>query len=151
LNGIVEGGKCNACHGYPPVKSLTNAYGTAGRTGNYSTAKLQNYSGGGGVHDVAGHLALTTKASDGWNNVNGVGCTTCHYGVNTGNTHNLYGNFSTHHVQVVIDPNFKFDSRRPITYTSQKAAVTATKGTCTNVACHFQKSPRWSTTTYTNR
>jgi predicted CxxxxCH...CXXCH cytochrome family protein len=145
LDGVVEGGKCNACHGYPPVKYADLA--AIGHHNNYSTAKLQNYSGGGGVHSVAGHLALTVKASDGFSSA----CATCHYGINSNTTHNLYGNFSTHNVQVVIDPKFKFDKNRPIVYNGVRSGASKTAGTCTNVECHFQKSPIWSSETYTKR
>jgi predicted CxxxxCH...CXXCH cytochrome family protein len=145
MNGIVDGGKCDACHGYPPVKSSDLA--TVGHQNNWSSARLQNYSGGGGVHAVAGHIPATAKWNDVWAG-NG-NCTTCHYGVNTGNTHNLYGNFSTHHVQVVIDPKFRFDKNRPIVYNGVRLGASKTTGKCSNVECHFQKTPNWSAETYT--
>jgi predicted CxxxxCH...CXXCH cytochrome family protein len=143
MNGVVEGGKCNACHGYPPVRVSDLA--SIGNHDKYSSARLQNYSGGGGAHAVAGHIPKNATWSDAWTG-NG-NCTTCHYGVN----HNQYGNFSTHHVQVVIDPNFKFDKNRPIVYNGVRDVANPNKksGTCSNVSCHFQKTPIWATETYT--
>jgi hypothetical protein len=142
VNTIVEGGKCDSCHGYPPVQSMAGL----GINVNYSSAKLQNYSGGGGVHSVAGHLALTTKPSlSGTNKF--TPCLTCHP---QGATHGQGGStFLTANVQVVVDQQFKFDKNRPIVYNSKQSGTGKTSGTCANVSCHFQKSPLWSTQTYT--
>lgn len=138
MNGIVEGGKCNACHGYPPVQSMAGL----GINANYSTAKLENYSGGGGAHSVAGHLALTLKASQG---LSFSACATCHP---SGATHNEgSGTFVTANVQIVVDPQFKFDKNLPINY--NRVSGSKSTGTCSNVACHFKSSPKWSTETYT--
>jgi predicted CxxxxCH...CXXCH cytochrome family protein len=143
MNGIVEGGDCNSCHGYPPVRVSDLA--SVGTHDKYSSAALQNYSGGGGVHAVQGHLALTTVKTQGFS----AACATCHYGVNSTTTHNLYGNFSTHHVQVVIDPKFKFDKNRSIVYNGVRTGASKKSGTCSNVECHFQKTPLWASETYT--
>ncbi len=139
LDGIVQGGKCNACHGYPPVQTMTGL----GTNANYSSAKLQNYSGGGGVHAVAGHLALNLKVSQ---NLGFTPCLVCHPSI----SHNEgFGSFSTHQVQVVVDAKFKFDKNRPIVYNAKQSGIGKTSGTCTNVECHFQKSPIWSSQPYT--
>jgi hypothetical protein len=144
MDGVVQGGKCNACHGYPPVPTL----GAMGHTNNYTGARLQNYSGGGGVHAVAGHLAANIKPANGFGVAGTAGaCVTCH----PSNSHNesAFGSFSTHHVQVVVDTKFKFDKNRPIVYNGVRSGASKTSGTCSNVECHFQKSPIWSTQTYT--
>jgi len=144
LDGKVQGGKCNSCHGYPPVQSMIGM----GVNASYSTAKLQNYSGGGGVHNVAGHLPLLLKSSQYTGTNSFTPCLACH----PSSSHNEgFSSFSTHHVQVVVDTKFKFDKNRAIVYTSQKSADVANRGKCSNVECHFQKSPKWSTQTYTNR
>jgi len=148
INGVIDGGKCDACHGFPPVQTL----GTMGHLNNYTSARLQNYSGGGGVHAVAGHLALTVKQSDGFGSVGNAvpGCATCHPSANTAVTHNQGGGvFQTANVQVVIDPQFRFDKTRPIVYNAKQSGTLKNSGTCANVSCHFQKSPIWSTETYT--
>ena len=143
LDGIIEGGNCNSCHGYPPVQSMVGL----GTNANYSSAKLQNYSGGGGVHSVAGHLALTLKVSQ---NLKGSACLTCHPDPLTSGAHNQAGGaFLTSNVQVVVNPKYKFDKNRPIVYNAKQSGTGKTSGNCTNVACHFQKSPTWSTQTYT--
>ena len=141
MNGTIDGGNCNSCHGYPPVQSMVGN----GTNASYSSARMQNYSGGGGVHDVAGHLPKNLKVSQ---NLSFSPCLTCHP---QGTTHNEgFGAFSTHHVQVVVDVKFKFDKNRPIVYNGVRSVgSTKTSGTCTNVECHFQKSPLWSTQTYT--
>jgi hypothetical protein len=103
---------------------------------------MQNYSGGGGVHAVAGHLNPFTRASDKWS----AGCLTCH----PSSSHNLNGGvFLTANVQVVVDAKFKFDKNRPIVYNATQSGTAKKSGTCANVACHFQKSPIWSAETYT--
>jgi hypothetical protein len=130
-------GGCDACHGYPPVRSMTVAgIGQLGFSGRYSTAKLQNYSGGGGAHAVKGHLPLTTIRDQGVG-----GCTTCHNdqsGHNTGQ-----GTVRAINVKVTVDPQFKFNNSLPITYSGVPA--TGQQGTCSNVSCHYQKSPNWAT------
>jgi predicted CxxxxCH...CXXCH cytochrome family protein len=143
MDGVVQGGRCDACHGYPPVRSLVGR----GTNLTYSSAKLQNYSGGGGVHDVAGHLPTTLKTSQ---NLGFSACVTCH----PSTSHNQaavsgFGGFSTQFVQVVVDPKFKFDKNRPIVYNAKQSGTGKTTGTCANVACHFQKSPNWSSEAYT--
>jgi predicted CxxxxCH...CXXCH cytochrome family protein len=148
INGVIDGGKCDACHGYPPVQTL----GAFGHLNNYTSAKLENYSGGGGVHSVAGHLSLSINQSNGFGTVGSAapGCVTCHPG--PGVTHNQGGGvFKTANVQVVIDPQFRFDKSRPIVYNGNRTGTgtNRTAGTCANVSCHFQKSPIWSTETYT--
>jgi hypothetical protein len=147
MNGTIEGGKCNACHGYPPVRSMSNANGALGRIVNYSGARLQDYSGGGGVHDVEGHLPKAIRASAGWGTLGtGGSCVTCH----PADHHNEgFSHFSTQYVQVEVDPKFKFDKTRSIIYNGQRASGTKTTGTCSNVSCHFQKSPNWSAEAYT--
>jgi len=142
VDGIVQGGECNSCHGYPPVQSMTGL----GTNANYSTAKLQNYSGGGGVHSVAGHLAMTLKTSQYPGTAGFTPCLTCH----PQGTHNqAAGSFLTANVQVVVDPQFKFDKNRPIVYNAKQSGTGKTSGTCANVSCHFQKSPIWSSQPYT--
>ena len=137
MNGVVDGGKCNACHGYPPVASMAGL----GVDGNYSSARLENYSGGGGMHSVAGHLPLTTKFSNG---LMFTPCLTCH----PSTSHNQgAGVFKTENVQISVNPKYKFDKNRPIVYA--KSAGPKSTGNCTNVACHFQKTPLWSSEPYT--
>ena len=119
-----------------------------GINASYSSARIQNYSGGGGVHDVAAHLSPTLKVSQG---LGFSGCATCH----PSNLHNQaaasFGGMSTQFVQVVVNPKFKFDRNRPIVYSGKQSGTGKTSGTCSNVSCHMQKSPVWSSEAYTQR
>jgi predicted CxxxxCH...CXXCH cytochrome family protein len=133
-------GGCDACHGYPPVQSMTVAgIGQLGFFNRYSGAKLQNYSGGGGAHSVEGHISKTVKLADGNN-----ACTNCHFN----NAHNEgNGSVKPSKVNVQVDPQFKFNKDLPITYDGvQSDNRTLFKvGSCSNVSCHFQVTPKWST------
>ena len=122
-------GGCSVCHGYPPVASMAGL----GVTGNYSSAKLENYTGGGGAHSVQGHLPKTLTATNG----SGFGsCVTCHNTVTT--VHNVGGTpVKAQFVNVVVDTKYKFNKDLPISYSSLT-------GTCSNVSCHFQATPKWS-------
>lgn len=117
-------GGCNACHGYPPVRDLTGL----GTMANYSYAKLQDYSGGGGAHTVAGHIPKTAVASQLWTN-----CTNCHY--DTANHAKGGTPAKKSFVNVVVDPQFKFNNATSITYNANS---------CSNVSCHFRPSPNWT-------
>jgi len=119
----VNGG-CAGCHGYPPVSNMTSF----GVTNNYTSAKLQDYSGGGGAHTVAGHIPKAAVPSEAWTN-----CSNCHYSTahNTGGTP-AKQNF----VNVIVDPKFKFNNATSIVYSAN---------TCSNVSCHFKPSPNWVT------
>jgi len=119
-------GDCSTCHGYPPVQNMTG-FGT---TGNYIDAKLQDYSGGGGAHSVAGHLPMTIAKADNKN-----ACLNCHYDFD--NSHNKgFTPVKKSFVNVVVDPQYKFNNMTAITYTGN---------TCSNVSCHFKPSPNWVT------
>ncbi|WP_054696560.1 CxxxxCH/CxxCH domain-containing protein [Geotalea toluenoxydans] len=131
-------GGCDGCHGYPPVQTMQAGYG---HMDNYSGARLQNYSGGGGAHDVAGHVLASAKATQVWTN-----CLKCHYGSDTSGNH-MRGDYTKPStVNVQVDPKYKFDSKLPITYSGNKSDDRSLyqSGTCSNVSCHFQASPKWS-------
>jgi predicted CxxxxCH...CXXCH cytochrome family protein len=125
-------GTCNGCHGYPPVKASEIAlYGTHN---NYSTAKQEDYDGGGGAHTVAGHVRNYVVESQGM-----VNCSDCHYNTFENDTHaKSPGALNKSYVNVVVDPKWKFNSASTITYKP-------TNNTCSNVRCHFQASPNWTT------
>jgi predicted CxxxxCH...CXXCH cytochrome family protein len=145
MNQIVEG-SCTSCHGYPPVRSMVGR----GTNASYSSARLQNYSGGGGVHDIAAHLLPTVKESNVSGGMFGP-CVTCHPSNQHNQANATFGGFSTTFVQVVVDAKFKFDKNRPIVYNGKRSGTSKTSGTCSNVECHMQKSPVWSSEPYTQR
>jgi len=118
------GGTCNTCHGYPPAESMTGL----AVSGNYSTAKFRDYTGGGGAHTVAGHIPKTAVASEQWTN-----CTNCH-----NNASHATGGVPAKKasVNVVVDPKFRFNNASTIVYSGNS---------CSNVSCHFRPSPNWVT------
>jgi predicted CxxxxCH...CXXCH cytochrome family protein len=129
----VNGG-CGGCHGYPPVNlaTLTRLPGTIGTHGNYSSAKPQDYIGGGGSHAVAGHIPKTATADAGKSL-----CYSCHYNTFENNTHQQGPTPPTSNfVNVVVDPQYKFNNLSTIRYQGN---------TCSNVSCHFKASPNWVT------
>jgi cytochrome c553 len=127
--GFGKGGSCGTCHGYPPVRlAITRQPGTFGTQGNYSSAKFQDYSGGGGAHTVAGHIPKTAAQSQAWAN-----CNSCHY--NT--THATGGTPAKKaFVNVIVNPKYKFNNATSITYNANS---------CSNVSCHFKPTPNWVT------
>ena len=138
-------GTCDACHGYPPAPRTTTTAVSFGVQGNWSAARFEDYSGGGGAHLVAGHISPNAKPSEGWQN-----CTVCHNSGTAGNSpyHRAMLPVKTHieNVRVAVDPSLRF-SEGFISYTgSQRASAPAQNatGSCFNVSCHLTKSPRWS-------
>ncbi len=136
-----SGGICNSCHGYPPVPNM----GTMGHQNNYSTARLQNYSGGGGVHALPGHLPVTIKMTNGWN----ADCKKCHYDStqHTMNTSLWSAGNSTAtrktNISPLVDPQYKFNTTKTLDNSRYVKATSANSGACWNVSCHFQPTPRW--------
>jgi len=137
------GGACDSCHGYPPAPRTPKvAFGVQGA---WSSARFEDYSGGGGAHLVAAHISPNAKASDGFTN-----CNMCHNGGRTGSApyHQMVTPVSTHvaNVHVEVDPKFRFGDGFPV-YTGAKQvnppAINKT-GSCFNTSCHMVQTPRWS-------
>jgi heterodisulfide reductase subunit A-like polyferredoxin len=119
-------GDCSTCHGFPPVKNMAGL----GTFGNYTNAKFQDYSGGGGAHTVAGHIPKTINKS-----VGSSACTSCH--ADFANSHNQGSTpVKKSFVNVVVDTKYKFNNTTSIVYNAN---------TCSNVSCHFKPSPNWVT------
>jgi hypothetical protein len=139
------GGGCDSCHGYPPAPKVTSTYVPFGTTSNWSNARFEDYSGGGGAHLVMQHVSPLAVASEGWAN-----CTVCHNGGRTLSApyHLMVTPVKTHisNVRVEVDPQYRFAEGFTI-YTGAKQlnppAQNAT-GSCFNIACHMTPSPRWS-------
>jgi len=129
---VSGGGGCNGCHGYPPSNKRFK-----GTHNNWSSARIENYSGGGGVHTVAGHIKPTASPTEAW-----INCSNCH----NQNDHAMspIAFNPSSNIKVSLNPKLKFDSTRVIKYTSNKLDGAAhVPGNCSNVACHFQKTPQW--------
>lgn len=135
INGTVDvNATCDACHGYPPRSK--NFVG-AGVTGNWKFAKIENYSGAGGAHTVVGHVPKTADIALGWAN-----CSKCHDSKDHKVSPKVFTPSSN--ITVRINSRDRFSGNRTAKYTSNNLdGVLHVPGTCSNVACHFQKSPKW--------
>jgi predicted CxxxxCH...CXXCH cytochrome family protein len=138
------GGTCDGCHGYPPAPRVTTSAVTFGIQGSWSSARFEDYSGGGGAHLVAAHIKKDAKPSEAWAN-----CGVCHNG---GQSHSmtlpLNNTSNVENVTVSVDKKYKFSNNSQfITYTGAKTVDDPSlykSGSCFNVSCHFKSSPRWS-------
>jgi predicted CxxxxCH...CXXCH cytochrome family protein len=135
---------CDSCHGYPPVARNVgySIKSNIGRLNNYTGAKFEDYSGGGGAHSVAAHVSPTAKPGDGFN-----ACTACH---NLGSSaHNgttpVKSNIAN--VSVKLTQTKQFKSGTLSIYSSAKFVTPPNNksGTCFNLNCHIGKSLKWST------
>ncbi|MBT0663738.1 CxxxxCH/CxxCH domain-containing protein [Geobacter pelophilus] len=135
---------CDSCHGYPPVARNVgySIKSNIGRLNNYTGAKFEDYSGGGGAHSVAAHVSPTAKPGDGFN-----ACATCH---NLGSSaHNgttpVKSNIAN--VSVKLTQTKQFKSGTLSIYSSAKFVTPPNNksGTCFNLNCHIGKSLKWST------
>jgi predicted CxxxxCH...CXXCH cytochrome family protein len=134
-------GNCDACHGYPPVLSVAGI----GKQNNYSSARLQNYSGGGGAHAVLAHIPPAAKASDAWTY-----CVACH---NQGSAaHSMDtsvwvpANSTAQrkaNVTVTVDPQYKFNAAKPLNASQYRKPTPGASGSCWNASCHMQPTPQW--------
>jgi len=132
INGIVEGGSCNGCHGYPPTNKRFS-----GSTGNYVDARIENYTGGGGAHTIAAHISPNATAIEQWAN-----CTKCHNEADHATSPVQF--LPSSNIKVSIDQKFRFNVDKAAKYSSNKLDGAAhVPGTCASVACHLQKTPKW--------
>jgi len=129
---VVGGGSCNGCHGYPPANKRFVA-----STNNWEFAKMENYTGGGGAHTVAGHVKASANISEGWAN-----CSQCH-NVADHKMNPIAFNPSSN-IKVRLDSRIRFANTVQAKYSSNKRdAAQHVPGKCSSVACHFQKTPKW--------
>jgi predicted CxxxxCH...CXXCH cytochrome family protein len=132
IDGVVEGGGCNGCHGYPPASPSVVA-----SAGNYEFSKPESYLGSGGAHTVEGHVSKAAVASDGWAN-----CKKCHTQGDHKESPKVF--LPSTNVKVNLDARVRFDSAVQPKYSSNKKdGALHVSGTCSSVACHFQKTPKW--------
>ncbi|HBA89821.1 MAG TPA: CxxxxCH/CxxCH domain-containing protein [Geobacter sp.] len=133
-------GDCDSCHGYPPMPR--NVAGlTFGTMGNWTSAKFESYSGGGGAHAVAAHVTKDAKASDGWTN-----CTMCHVEGAAAHAKALPVKNHIENVSVKLDQQYRLSDEAFMAYTGAKLVTGANQtGSCFNVNCHFRQTQPWST------
>ncbi|CAG0979919.1 hypothetical protein GEOBC_01754 [Geobacteraceae bacterium] len=128
---------CDECHGYPPAPK-----GFVASQATYSSAKLENYSGGGGAHVKLGHLMANLRPNQGF-----TPCLACHSDGPSAHVgdETVWSGGATQAkkapVSVKVDPTYKFNATKGQWYSKQAPDAT---GSCWNVSCHFQPTPRWS-------
>ena len=135
INGILEvsgGGSCDSCHGYPPA-------GTAfvGTQGNWSSARSENYLGGGGAHTINNHVSKLAKPGEGFAN-----CSKCHNSADHQMSPILFN--PSQNIKVNVNQRYRLDSTKQAKYTSNRLdAGSHLTGTCSNISCHFGATPKW--------
>jgi hypothetical protein len=135
---------CDSCHGFPPVaRNVGYALkSNIGRLNNYTGAQFEDYSGGGGAHSVAAHVAPTAKPADGFN-----ACNTCHAQGSSSHNGTTPVKANIGNVTVKLTQTKQFKSGTLSIYSSAKFVTPPNNksGTCFNLNCHIGKSPKWST------
>ncbi|MFZ4858142.1 MAG: cytochrome c3 family protein [Desulfuromonadaceae bacterium] len=132
---------CDACHGYPPAPRVAATPVAFGIAGSWPNARFEDYSGGGGAHLVAAHIAKNSVPSDAWKP-----CLPCHSGGAAAHAKALPLRNNVTGVTVNVDSQYRFDSSFTV-YTSGKLLNPPARnitGSCFNISCHMSKSPRWS-------
>ena len=135
INGTVEvisGGACNACHGYPPASATF-----VGTQGNWSSARSENYVGGGGAHTINNHVSKTANPSGGFTN-----CSNCH---NSADHQMSPINFApSQTIKVSVSQRYRYETAKQFKYSSNRLDATShVTGTCSNASCHFGATPKW--------
>lgn len=137
-------GGCNACHGYPPApKNPALAFGVHGQ---WSSARFEDYSGGGGAHLVAAHVPPTATPDQGW-----AVCSVCHNGGadSPAPYHKMITPVKNHidNVTISVSPKLRFKNAFTV-YTGALLVNPPAQnrtGSCYNISCHMNRSARWST------
>ena len=135
-------GACDACHGYPPTPRVAKDAISFGIQGSWSSARFEDYSGGGGAHLVAAHIAKGAKPSDKWSN-----CTPCHSGGAATHARAMPIRQNIENVKVSVDSQYRFDNSF-IVYTGARLVSPPAHnsvGSCSNTSCHMGQSPLWTT------
>jgi predicted CxxxxCH...CXXCH cytochrome family protein len=135
INGITEviaSGACDACHGYPPA-----GVGFAGTQNNWTSAKPENYPGGGGAHTINNHVSKLAKPSDGFAN-----CSKCHDSADHQTSPIVFN--PSQNIKVKVSKRYRLEAAKQYKYTSNRLDAAAHKtGTCSNNSCHYGATPKW--------
>ena len=125
INGILEGGKCDACHGYPPASP-----GFVGTMSNWSGAKTENY-----PHMIESHVRKTARPSDGF-----AYCNKCHNAAD----HRTSVALDPANIRITVNPRVRMESAKQVKYSSNRlGGASHVTGTCSNISCHFGATPKW--------
>jgi predicted CxxxxCH...CXXCH cytochrome family protein len=126
------GGYCNSCHGYPPARA-----DVVGSFHKWSSARAEEYPGGGGAHTVNSHVSAVATPADGFSR-----CDTCHNPADHAMSPLLFLPGST--IKVRINQELRFEPAHQARYSSNgRDGQLHQAGTCTNISCHFGATPRW--------
>jgi hypothetical protein len=132
IDGVLQGGGCNGCHGYPPSRK-----GFTGSAGNWIDARIENYTSGGGSHTVAAHVTPGATQDQGW-----VNCSKCHNENDHATTPLVF--LPSTNIKVNIDQKFRFSADRPAKYEmNRNDGSSHAASNCSNISCHYQKTPKW--------
>jgi predicted CxxxxCH...CXXCH cytochrome family protein len=136
INGtleIISGGACAACHGYPPA---TTGF-AAGTLGNWSSARSEDYVGGGGAHTVNSHVSKLARPSDGFAN-----CAKCHNSADHVMTPIVFN--PSQNVKIRVNQRYRYEAVKQFKYSSNRIdGASHVTGTCSNGSCHFGATPKW--------
>lgn len=135
INGKLDGGECNSCHGYPPISR--SFIGSAGILNNWTGARFEDYSGGGGAHTINSHVRKTARPADGF-----AYCSNCH---NPADHMTQPNSFTvTQHIKTSVNNRVRYEAGRQPRYTSNRLVGPGhVTGTCSNISCHFGATPKW--------
>ena len=132
INGTLEGGNCNGCHGYPPVSQ-----GFAGTLNNWTGAKIEDYPGGGGAHSINSHVSKSARPSDGF-----AYCNKCHNPADHQTSPQTFN--PSENIKVRVNQSVRLEAAKQAKYSSNRLDGAAHQtGTCTNISCHFGATPKW--------
>jgi hypothetical protein len=136
MNGVIDvvggGGACDSCHGYPP-----SSVGFAGVHNNWSSARTENYQGGGGAHTIQNHVDKLAKPSEGFAN-----CSKCHSSADHRMSPISFN--PSQNIKVTVNQAFRFEAAKQARYTSNRLDGNAhLTGGCTNISCHYGATPKW--------
>jgi len=135
INGVLDvsgGGTCDSCHGYPPARA-----GFAGTHGNWSSARTEDYVGGGGAHTIDNHVDMQAKPGEGFAN-----CSKCHNAADHQMSPITFN--PSRNIRVNVSQRYRFEAARQFKYSSNRLdAGSHLTGTCSNGSCHFGATPKW--------
>jgi predicted CxxxxCH...CXXCH cytochrome family protein len=136
MNGVIDvvgnGGACDSCHGYPPV-----SVGIVGTHNNWSSARVENYLGGGGAHTIQNHISKLAKASEGFGN-----CSPCHDAADHQMSPIAFN--PSQNIKVKLNQRYRLEAAKQTRYTSNRLnAGSHLTGTCSNSSCHYGATPKW--------
>ncbi|MBK5275271.1 MAG: CxxxxCH/CxxCH domain-containing protein [Desulfuromonadales bacterium] len=135
INGTLDvsaGGACDSCHGYPPAGA-----GFVGTHGNWSSAKVENYLGGGGAHTILNHISKLAKPSEGFAN-----CSNCHSATDHQMSPIAFN--PSKNIKVSGNQRNRFVAAKQFKYSSNRLDGNShVTGSCSNGSCHFGATPKW--------